>query len=320
MQQQCKQQLKCDFCDQVFNSNNNKAKHQRYCEQNPNSTLNSNGSTVVNHSNTSPNSLNSNGGLLTTAFDTVKCKTVKLANNPLNGNADLNLLSLVNNGGAQVKKQRGIDEDKQANSNLLSDQVLNNSLALLYTNPSFNLFQQPQLLANLLTNKTEPNSLLSQLANLTALQNLASNNADNANSTGGLNAQDLSHLFGGSIDGSLLSGVQSVNSSQRKSKNLSEPTNEDVEFADVEEDEEDEDCGLNESLLKNSLQIQLANSKRQQPDEENDDGFVQFGEDELENVTSDYQQIKIEKSPKNLNATKDNQLSYLHKIQNSYPA
>lgn len=322
MQQQCKQQLKCDFCDQVFNSNNNKAKHQRYCDQNPNSTLNSNGSTIVSHSNTSPSSLNnSNGGLLSTAF-TVKCKgTVKLGgSNPLNGNAtDLDLLSLVNS--TQQPKKRNLDEDKPANS-LLSDQLLGNPLAtLLYTNPSFGLFQQPQLLANLLANNktNETSALLSQLASLTAFQSLAGPNSENANqSGGGLSAQDLSHLLGGSLDGNLLNSVQSLSGGQLKSEKLNEPANDDVDFADVEDDEEENDCDLNESLLKSSLQIQLNNSKRQQQQQDKED--AEFNEDELDTVTSDYQQIKIEKSSKNLNSTKDNQLSYLHKIQNSYPA
>lgn len=314
MQQQCKQQLKCDFCDQVFNSNNNKAKHQRYCEHNPNSTLNSNGSTVVSHSNTSPNSLNnSNGGLLATAFDPVKCKTsTKLSgNNLLNGNAtELELLSLVNS--AQLPKKRNLDEEKPTNA-LLSDQLLSSPLASLFcANPSLGLFQQP--LVNLLANNkaNETNTLLSQLTSLAAIQSLTGSNSENNNQNAGLSAADLSHLLGGSFDGNLLNSVQNLSAVQVKSEKLNETTNDDVEFADVEDDGDESD--LNESLLKNSLQIQLNNSKRQQDEED-----VEFNEDE-DNVTGDYPQIKNEKPSKNLNTTKDNQLSYLNKIQNSYPA
>ena len=86
MQVQCKQQLKCDFCDQTFSTLNNKSKHQRYCESNPSSTLNGSttpNTTTVNNHTTSP--LNNSNGLLATTFNNSGLKL----NQNTNGNSDL---------------------------------------------------------------------------------------------------------------------------------------------------------------------------------------------------------------------------------------
>lgn len=312
MRVQCKQEQKCDFCPQTFSTSNNKAKHQRFCESNPNSSTNLNGlnpsNTNLNNNHTSPLHNNSNG-LLAAAFN----------NNGLNlnqntgGNSDIaNILSLIS------KKRTSFDEDKQNQQSLISDQLFdnnnfnqNNLNALLYANPSqaLSLIQQNQqqqntFLANLLINNKGDNSLLSQLTNNLASTALQSNNQNNS-AINGLNQSNLGNLnLSNLLSGSLNSNLLNLESNQLllrtkvKSENV-----DDVEF-DEAEDEEDDELELSKSPI---------NKQKKQVKNEED---VEFNDECLDGVNSK-KKIK-EKLPKNL-PTKDNQLSsFLQKIQNTY--
>lgn len=299
MQQACKQQVKCEYCDQTFGNTSSKAKHQRYCDSNPATTLNGNGSTTnLNSHQTSPNSLNSNGGLLAAAFNNNKVnQTTANSNNSLLNGAGTELadiLSLVN------KKRNSIEEDSKPQASLLSEHLFNNPLALLYANQpqALNLFQQQNLLSQL-TSLTAVNQNLNSLNNLNNLNHLNSlNNGNQSN----LNAE-LSHLLSGSSLGGNLLNLSNNQSQQLKSKRVIE--NEDVEFADAEDDDLNDELSAQLQERKRTLQF-----SRQEDDAETDD--------ELDDEPN--YQIKNDKLPKNL-LTKENQLSsFIKKINNSFSA